>query len=222
MGTERKIRILLVDDHSILRSGLRLLLNRQPNMEVIGEAGTGEEAIEKVRELSPDVALLDITMPGMSGLEAIGAIRKMCPSCRVLVLTMHANEEYLFQVLQAGGSGYVLKKAADTELIDAIETVARGGTFLYPEVVSMLVSDFLVRARKEGAKDALDTLTEREREVLRLVAEGYTSAEIAERLVLSPKTVDAHRAHIMEKLGLHSRAELVKFALRKGILRPEA
>ncbi len=222
MASEGKITLLIVDDHSILRAGLRLLLNRQPNMEVVGEAGTGEEALGKVKELQPNVVLLDITMPGMSGLEAIRALRKICPSCKVLVLTMHANEEYLFQVLQAGGSGYVLKKAADTELIDAIETVAKGGTFLYPEVVTMLVSDYLHRVKREGARDALDSLTDREREVLRLVAEGYTSSEIAEKLVLSPKTVDAHRSHIMEKLGLHSRAELVKFALRKGILTPEA
>lgn len=219
------IRILLADDHAVLRAGLRLLLNAEPDMTVVGEAATGEEALEKARELQPDVVVMDISMPGMNGLEATRRLRKQCPDTRVLVLTMHANEEYLFQVLQAGGSGYVLKKAADQELVDAIRAVHRGQTFLYPEVAHLLVRDYLQRVR-EGTigpeKARLDVLTEREREVLKYIAEGYTTQEIADKLFLSPKTVETHRAHIMDKLDLHSRAELVRYALRRGILMPES
>ena len=219
------IQILLADDHAVLRAGLRLLLNAEPDMVVVGEAATGEEALQRAQALKPDVVVMDLTMPGMNGLEATRQLRKLNPETKVLVLTMHANEEYLFQVLQAGGSGYVLKKAADQELVDAIRAVQRGQTFLYPEVAQLLVRDYLQRAREGAAgpeKARLDVLTEREREVLKYIAAGYTTNEIAEHLVLSPKTVETHRAHIMDKLNLHSRAELVRYALRRGILMPES
>jgi two-component system response regulator NreC len=215
------IRLLLVDDHAVLRAGLRLLLNSQPDMEVVGEASNGREALELAQTLHPDIILMDITMPDLNGLEATRLIKKKLPDVKVLILTMHANDEYLFQVLQAGGSGYVLKKAADSELIGAIQAVHRGEAFLYPEVTKMLVQDYLQRVREGIERQSFAVLTEREREVLKLVAEGYTTQEIADILVLSPKTVETHRAHIMDKLGLHSRAELVKYALRKGILTPE-
>lgn len=217
----KKIRVLLADDHVVLRAGLRMLVGSQPDLEVVGEASDGAEALRLCEELRPEVAVMDIAMPGMNGLEATRQIRKRQTGTRVLALSMHASEEYLFQLLQAGGSGYVLKKAADVELLDAIRMVARGEIYLYPEVTKYLVRDYLQRLHEGDTNVALDTLTDREREVLRLVAEGYTTQEIAQQLVLSPKTVETHRAHIMDKLGLRSRSELVHYALRKGILTPD-
>jgi len=216
-----RIRILLVDDHAVLRAGLRLLLEAQPDMQVVGEAGDGAAAVQRAVELKPDVVLMDISMPGTNGLEAIRQLRRACPDTRILVLTMHANEEYLFQVLQDGGAGYVLKKAADTELIDAIRAVHAGQAFLYPSVTKMLIQDYVQRVRRGEESTSYGVLTEREREVLKLIAEGHTSQEIADILVLSIKTVETHRTHIMQKLNLHSRAELVKYAIRKGILTTE-
>ncbi|MBI3965599.1 MAG: response regulator transcription factor, partial [Chloroflexi bacterium] len=195
-----KLRLLLADDHSVLRTGLKMLLSSQPDFEVIGEATTGTEAVALTLKLRPDVVVMDIGLPEMSGLEAIRHIKRELPDMKVLVLTAHANEEYLFQVLQAGGSGYLLKKAADSELIEAIHTIQRGQVFLYPEVAQLLVKDYLQRVREGSAteRDRFSLLTEREREVLRLVAEGHTAQAIAEKLILSPKTVEAHRAHIMD------------------------
>ncbi|MBI2320916.1 MAG: response regulator transcription factor [Chloroflexi bacterium] len=216
-----KIRILLADDHAVLRAGLKMLINSQPDMDVVGEASDGATAVRQSETLEPDVVVMDIAMPGVNGLEATRQIRKRQQRTRVLALSMHANEEYLFQLLQAGGSGYVLKKAADVELLDAIRMVARGEIYLYPEVTKYLVRDYLQRLHEGDTNVALDTLTDREREVLRLVAEGYTTQEIAQQLVLSPKTVETHRAHIMDKLGLRSRSELVRYALRKGLLTPD-
>lgn len=215
-----KIRVLLVDDHPVLRVGLRTLLESEPDMEVVGEAGEGQEAVELARRLCPDVVVMDIAMPGVNGLEATRRIRAMddCETLKVLVLTVHAQERYLFPVLQAGASGYVLKSAADTELVTAIRVVANGGVFLYPSAARMLLEDYLHRARLGEEKDSYETLGERERDVLRLAAEGYTASEIAERLSLSVKTVETYRARIMEKLGLHSRADLVRYALRRGLL----
>jgi two-component system response regulator NreC len=216
-----KTHVLLADDHAVLRAGLKMLINSQPDMEVVGEASDGATAVQLCEELDPDIVVMDIAMPGVNGLEATRQIRKRRLRTRVLALSMHANEEYLFQLLQAGGSGYVLKKAADVELLDAIRMVARGEIYLYPEVTKYLVRDYLQRLHEGDTNMALDTLTEREREVLRLVAEGYTTQEIAQQLVLSPKTVETHRAHIMDKLGLRSRSELVRYALRKGLLTPD-
>ncbi|HKD77785.1 MAG TPA: response regulator transcription factor, partial [Ktedonobacterales bacterium] len=207
-----KIRVLLVDDHTILRAGLRMMLNAQADIEVVGEASDGEQGRDEAKRLHPHVALMDISMPNMNGIEATRQIKKALPEVRVLVLTMHENEGYLFQCLRAGASGYILKEAADTELLSAIRIVQSGRIYLSPAAQSMMVGDYLQRVRAGEERDSYNDLTEREREILKLVAEGYTNNQIAERLVISPKTVDTHRTHVMDKLNLHSRAELVKFA----------
>ncbi|HOM82347.1 MAG TPA: response regulator transcription factor [Armatimonadota bacterium] len=216
-----KIRLLLADDHAILRSGLRLLLSEQPDMEVVGEAADGEEAIEKTRELNPDILLLDITMPGVGGLEVLERIKKECPQVRVVVLTMHDDESYMERVMASGGSGYVLKKAADTELISAIRAVHQGGVYLHPSMTRALVNQLQRRSAAQERQSRLESkLSEREREVLKLIAEGYTNKEIADMIFLSVKTVETHKAHIMDKLELRSRAELVRYALDNGLLKP--
>ncbi len=212
------IRVLISDDHAILRSGLKMLLNAETDIEVVGEATTGEEAIRLSGQLHPDLVLMDISMPGMGGIDATAEIKKHQPDVKVLMLTMHENEAYLFRTIKAGGSGYVLKKAADTELIDAIHQVIQGGAFLRPSVTKALVKDYLERVETGEARDSYGTLTEREREILKLIAEGHTNPEIARLLVISVRTVETHRAHIMDKLGIHQRSELVKYALRKGLL----
>jgi len=183
-----KIRILLVDDHTILRAGLKMMLNAQTDMEVIGEAHDGRQAIQESQRLHPDIVLMDITMPDMNGIESTRQIKKVLPDVKILILTMHENDEYVFQALRAGASGYIM------------------------------VGDYLQRVNAGEEKDSYSILTEREREILKLVAEGFTNNQIAERLVISPKTVDTHRTHIMDKLNLHSRAELVKYAMRRGLL----
>ncbi len=213
-----KIHVLIVDDHTILRAGLRMLLNAHPDIEVVGEASDGNQAIMSAQRLQPDVILMDIAMPECNGIEATRQIKRLIPETRVLVLTMHENEEYLFQVLRAGASGYILKEAADTELVTAIRVVYSGRFYLSPSAQSIMVGDYLQRVRTGEERDSYGALTEREREILKLVAEGYTNNQIAERLTISPKTVDTHRTHIMDKLNLHSRAELVKYAIRRGLL----
>src|SRR5579863_9804523 len=212
------IHILLADDHTILRAGLKMMLNAQPDMEVVGEAQDGKHAISEAYRLQPDIVLMDITMPDMSGIEATRHIKKTQPEVKILVLTMHENEEYVFQALRAGASGYMLKEAADTELITALHVVYDGQFYLSPTAQSVMVGDYLQRVKSGEEKDSYSNLTEREREILNLVAEGYTNNQIAEQLVISPKTVDTHRTHIMDKLNLHSRAELVKYAMRRGLL----
>lgn len=213
-----KIRILLADDHTILRAGLKMMLNAQPDMEVVGEAQDGRQAIQEAQRLQPDIILMDITMPDMNGIEATKQIKKVLPDVKVLVLTMHEHDEYIFQALRAGASGYMLKEAADTELISALHVILSGQFYLSPAAQSVMVGDYLQRSRTGDEKDSYSSLTEREREILKLVAEGFTNNQIAERLVISPKTVDTHRTHIMDKLNLHSRAELVKYAMRRGLL----
>ena len=213
-----KIRVLLADDHTILRAGLRMMLNAQPDIEVIGEASSGREAVAITAHLAPDVVIMDISMPEMNGIEATRQIKKQFPDVRVLILTMHENEGYLFQSLRAGASGYMMKEAADTELIQAIRTVQAGRFYLSPIAQSMMVGDYLQRVHAGEEKDSYNDLTEREREILVLVAEGLTNNQIAEKLIISPKTVDTHRTHVMDKLNLHSRAELVKYAMRRGLL----
>ncbi len=213
-----KIRILLVDDHAILRAGLRAILNAEADIEVVGEAGDGKEAVAKAEKLRPDVALMDISMPVMDGLEATRRIQQSCPEVKVLVLTVHDNEEYLFQVLKAGGSGYVVKKAADTELISAIRAVHRGEAFLSPMATKMVIGGYLQAVGQERTKQDYANLTSREEEVLKLITEGYTNQEIADRLIISIKTVESHRAHILDKLELHTRADLVKYARTHGML----
>jgi two-component system, NarL family, response regulator NreC len=217
-GSLDKIRVLLADDHTILRAGLKMMLNAQPDIETIGEASDGKQAISEAGRLSPDVIIMDITMPECNGIEATRQIKRLLPDVRVLILTMHENEEYLFQTLRAGAAGYMLKEAADTDLISAIRVVSGGRFYLSPSAQSMLVSDYLQRVHTGEERDSYSALTEREREILKLVAEGYTNSQIGERLFISPKTVDTHRTHIMDKLNLHSRAELVKYAMRRGLL----
>jgi two-component system response regulator NreC len=215
-GGHEKIRILVADDHAVLRAGLRALLNAEPDMEVVGEAANGREAVERAEELRPDVIVMDLSMPVMGGIEATKQIREKGLHARVLVLTVHAEQQYLLPVLQAGGAGYVLKQAADTELIQAIRTVHRGEAFLYPTAASMLLDDY--RRRVSATEDQFDGLSEREREVLKFTAEGFSSQEIADRLVISAKTVDTYRQRIMDKLNIHHRSELIRYALRKGLL----
>ncbi len=218
MTTSSPIRVLLADDHPILRSGLKLLLRAEPDMDVVGEANNGREAVEKTRQLRPDVVVMDIAMPEMGGLEATRQISQLGLGARVLILTVHAEGQYLLPVVQAGGSGYVRKSQADTELLEAVRAVHRGEVFLDPPATKMLLEDYLGRVQAGKETDSYQTLSEREREVLKLTAEGYTAQEIADRLVLSPKTVDTYRQRVMDKLNLHRRAELVNYALRKGLL----
>lgn len=213
-----KIRILLADDHTILRAGLKMMLNAQPDMEVVGEAQDGRQAIHEAQRLQPDVILMDITMPDMNGIEATRQVKKLLPDIKILILTMHEHDEYVFQALRAGASGYMLKEAADTELITALHVIQSGQFYLSPAAQSVMVGDYLQRVRTGEEKDSYSSLTEREREILKLVAEGHTNNQIAELLIISPKTVDTHRTHIMDKLNLHSRAELVKYAMRRGLL----
>lgn len=213
-----KIRILLVDDHMVVRIGLRALIDSEPDLQVAGEAGNGVEAIEQVRALQPDVVVMDIAMPEMDGLEATRRIRSEQPACPVLILTVHAQEKYLFPVLKAGGAGYVLKSTVDTELLDAIRTVARGGAFLYPSATRMLLEDYLSHLHNVPDQDAYESLSEREREVLKFIALGHTAKEVAEKIAISPKTVETYRTRIMEKLNLQSRVDLVQYALARGLL----
>ena len=205
-----KIKVLLVDDHAILRAGLFRLLSEQSDIEVVGEAENGREGVQKVQELHPDVVLMDIGMPVMNGMEATKQIKKRNHDVKVLMLTVHDNEEYLSQAFQAGAAGYLLKKAADTDLVHAIQTVARGEYFLYSALTRMVVDNYIEKPHSGGGDHAhgIDILTDRENEILKLVAAGYTCREIAETLVISTKTVETHKANLMDKLDLHKRAEL--------------
>ncbi len=214
----RPIRILLADDHAILRDGIRALLSDEADLQVVGEAENGRQALEQARALRPDIVIMDIGMPLLSGLEATKHIRRDVPESRVLILTMHQNDEYLAQVLAAGASGYVLKDTAGRELVLAIRQVARGEPFFSPLMTRTLTSLYLSSLEAERTHDPYEDLTIREREVLQLVAEGFTNHQIAEMLKLSIKTVKTHRLHLMQKLDLHDRTELVKYAFQKGII----
>jgi two-component system response regulator NreC len=213
-----KIGVLLVDDHAIIRAGVRMLLETQPDIEVVGQADGGLEGVHLAQELRPDVVIMDLSMPDMDGFEATRRIKRHSPQMAVLALTMHDSEEYFFEVLKAGASGYVPKKAAPTDLVAAIRAVHGGGVFLFPTVARALVSDYLKRVETGGEQASYDGLTDREREVLKLIAEGHTNQEIADKLVISAKTVERHRANIMEKLNLHHRTDLVRYAIRKGLI----
>lgn len=212
------VRIMLADDHAILRTGLRLMLSAVPNLSVVGEATNGREALAKAEELKPDVVIMDITMPEMNGIEATTELKKRLPKTKVLFLTMHENEELLFRTVQAGGSGYVLKKSADNELVEAIYQVSRGETFLRPDLAKQVVQDYLHRVDAGEEAESYEDLTEREREVLQLLAMGMTNQQVADKLVLSVRTVETHRARIMDKLGIKGRAALVAYAKRRGLV----
>ena len=213
-----KMRVLIADDHVIVREGLRALLEAQPDIKVVGEAADGEEAVKKTREVQPDIVLMDITMPGMNGLEATRQIRQHSPDVKILALTMHEGNEYFFKILDAGASGYFIKGGSSSELISALRAVWRGDVFLYPTMAKKLLHDYLQRVRAGRDKESYGGLTNREREILKLIAEGNTNQKIAELLVLSTATVQTHRAHIMAKLGLHNRTELIKYAIRRGFI----
>ena len=213
-----KIRILLVDDHPVLRSGLEALLSLEEDLEVVGQASSGEEAVEKTRLARPDVVVMDLTMPGMDGLEATRAIVAAGSDARVLVLTSQTEEDFLLPVLEAGGSGFVRKTHADSDLLNAIRTVARGEVFLYPSAARLLLKQYQ-HAKESRETGPLEKLSDREREVLALTAEGYSSAEIGKKLYLSPKTVDTYRSRLMQKLELTHRAQLVRLALETGLLK---
>lgn len=213
------IRLLLVDDHAVVRSGLRMLLASEGDVEIVGEAGSGSEAVSAAGSARPDVILMDIGLPDMSGIEAARAVKSKYPEIAVVALTIHEDEEYFFKMLEAGASGYVPKRAAPEELLTAIRTAASGEVYLYPSLAKLLVKDYLSQEREIENKPALDGLTEREQEVLTRLADGATNDEIASALVISPKTVERHRENIMRKLNLHSRAELVRYAIRKGIIK---
>jgi DNA-binding NarL/FixJ family response regulator len=217
------IRVLLAEDHTIVRKGLRSLLEDEEGIEVIGEAEDGREAIKLAEKLHPDIVVMDIAMPGLNGLEATRQLRKLHPEIKILILSVYANEEYVFQTLQAGAEGYLVKKAAPSELILAIKAVHQGNSFLSPSISRTVIDEYIRRAEEisEG-DDAFKNLTARETEVLQLIAEGRKTREIAELLYISIKTVETHRAHIMDKLGIHSTAELTQYAISKGIISSDA
>ena len=212
------IRLLLVDDHAVVRSGLRMMLENEADAEIVGEASSAGEAIEAVMRLKPTVILMDIGLPDLSGIDATREIKRRVPEVAIVALTIHEDEEYFFKMLEAGASGYVPKRAAPEELLTAIRAAASGQVYLYPSLAKLLVRDFLDGGRAPSAESASD-LTEREQEVLTFLAEGASNEEIAASLVISPKTVARHRENIMRKLNLHSRAELVRYAIRKGIIK---
>jgi two-component system response regulator NreC len=218
-----KMKLLLVDDHAVLRAGLRTLFDAQPDMEVIAEAADGEEAVSKSRETAPDIVLMDIAMPGLGGLKATQQIKSENADTKVLALTMHEDEHYLYQALRAGADGYVPKKAADTELIAAIRATFRGENFIHPSMTAGLISDLRHKSPGSPAFTHVDDgLSERELEVLRLVAQGHTDQEMADILYLSIKTVATYKARLKDKLQLRGRAELVRYAVRRGLLEPES
>lgn len=211
------IRILLCDDHTIFRDGLKSLLSIDPEIEIIGEASNGQNAVTIAGNLKPDVILMDIAMPGINGLEATQKIIQMNPSAKVLILTQYDSQEYLFKVLQAGAQGYVLKRSASAELFSAIKAVYEGSAYLSPSMTKTLIKERF-KSEPVTVGKTKELLTVREQEILKLIAEGKTNKDIADELVISPKTVETHRAHILEKLDMHDRTELVKYAIRKGII----
>lgn len=214
----QKIRVLVVDDHTIVRDGISALLSLAGDIEVVGEATNGNEAIKMVSELHPDVVLMDIAMPIMGGLEATRRISKDYPNTKVLVVTQHDDKEYVFPVLESGASGLISKAGASSELASGIRSVYKGDSFLSPSVARLLVENFQNTAGERSKQDPYNTLTRREREILKLLAEGYSTQEIAGMLVITPKTVEGHKTNLMSKLGIHNRIDLVKYALRKGII----
>jgi two-component system, NarL family, response regulator NreC len=213
-----KLRIILGDDHTIVRHGLRKILEARPDFEVVAEAGDGRDAVKKILELEPHVAVLDIGMPLLNGIEATRQIVKRAPTVNILILSMHADEAYITQALQAGAKGYLLKDSADTDLIRGIMDVAAGRSFFSPAVAKVMLDDYIKHLANKGILDRYDSLSEREREVFQLIAEGHTNKEMADLLSISPATVETHRAHILQKLDLHNTAEVVLYAVRRGVI----
>ncbi|MBI2861641.1 MAG: response regulator transcription factor [Chloroflexi bacterium] len=212
------LRVLIADDHVVVRAGIRLLLDSQEDIEVVGEAKDGVEAVARTRELAPDIVLMDVAMAGLTGLEATREIRQANPDTRVLMLTMHDDEEYFFQAVSLGASGYILKEASPDEVISALRIVSRGGVAFHPSLGRKLLDDYLHRVEAGEESTSYRLLTEREREILRMTAEGRSARETGGILGLSPRTVERHRANLMEKLGLHNRSEVVQYAIRKGLI----
>ena len=217
MTTPLKIRVLLADDHEVVRSGLRMVLEAQSDIEVVAEAGDGAQALEQALAEEIDLTVLDVSMPRMTGLQAAAELHRRRPELRILMLSMHDNEQYFFEALKAGASGYVLKTAANRDLVEACRACMRGEAFLYPPAVATLVRDYLDGARL-GEAPPEDPLTARELEVVKLIAEGHTSEEIAAELVLSRKTVERHRANVLDKLGMRNRVDLTRYAIRRGLV----
>ena len=215
-----RIRLLLVDDHEVVRSGLKMLLENESDLKIVGEANTGGQALEMVETLKPDVVIMDITLPDISGIDVTRRIKDAHPNIAVVALTIHEDQQYFFEMLQVGASGYVPKRAAPDDLITAIRAAHRGEMYIYPSLAKLLVGDFLSRSGEDGAKETMTGLTPREQEVLSLLADGKTNDEIADLLSISAHTVARHRENLMGKLGLHSRSELVKYAIRKGLIKP--
>jgi DNA-binding NarL/FixJ family response regulator len=211
-------RILIADDHALVRSGLKKVLDAKADLEVVDEAGDGAEAVEKALHGDVHLAILDVSMPRMTGIQAAAELRKRKPELKVLMLSMHDSEQFLFEALKAGASGYVLKSGADTDIVDAVRAAMRGDSFLYPSAVTTLVRDYLERGGHD--EEEFDVLTPRQREVLKLIAEAHTSKEIATMLVISIKTVERHRENILEKLGMRDRVELTRYAIRRGLIQP--
>jgi two-component system response regulator NreC len=222
LARSRKIRVMIADDHAILRAGLKMLVNAQADMEVVAEAPDGEMAIQTAREMKPDVALLDLTMPRVGGMKALEKMARDCRETRVLVLTMHDDPAYLKSALAAGASGYLLKRAVDSELLAAIRAVHRGGIFVDPRLANVLVQEVLAkRSSKAGRAQPAKLLSDRELQVLKLVAQGYTSAEISKQIFVGVKTIETYRSRFAEKLGLRTRSDVVRFAVQMGLLTPE-
>jgi two-component system response regulator NreC len=214
----KKLRILLADDHIVMRSGLRALLDRQPNLEVVGESENGRETVALAASLKPDVVVMDVGMPVLNGIEATQTIVTQCPTIAVVILSMHADESYVMRALKAGARGYLLKDSAAADLIGAIQAISQGKSFFSPKVSRILAEDYVRVLKQKGAVDTYDLLTSREREILQLLAEGKSNKEVATALNISPYTVETHRSHILQKLNLHNSAELVLYAVRKGII----
>jgi len=212
------LRILLADDHTVVRQGLRRVLEERADWQVVAEAGDGREAVRLAEQYKPDVAVIDVAMPLLNGIETTRQIVKRVPSARILILSMHSDEAYVTQILKAGATGYLLKDSADVDLLQAVSAVSQGKSFFSPPVARLMLDDY-VRLRGEGAEDRYESLSEREREIFQLIAEGKANKEIATILFISPSTVETHRAHIMEKLDLHSAAEIVLYAVRRGVIR---
>ena len=215
----KKLRILLADDHIVVRTGLRALLERQPNLEVVGESENGRETVELAASLGPDVVVMDVAMPVLNGIEATKTIVTQCPTTAVVILSMYADESYVMRALKAGARGYLLKDSAAADLISAIQAVSQNKSFFSPKVSRILAEDYVRVLKQKGAADSYDLLTSREREILQLLAEGKANKEVATALNISPYTVETHRSHILQKLNLHNPAELILYAVRKGIIR---